>query len=350
MAERRGVRAWLNVAVSGRTAGFPAFVEVAVTPLTQKYRQSGIPAAQGWALPAHMSDAAPHPPLAFHTVDYDGHQTTVVDASWTAARGSGVGRKIECWAPAPGAGAGGAWPFMGSGSPGFVFDGACRPVFDGDGGKGNMLKFDFDFGGNETSYYSTGLGNFSESFLFGSDLYRCPNQGMGLFPCTGKMGGHACVSSDGEYAACSGNAMFSQHVIHALDFPFSDVDNVEDLKPHISRAFRWWSAQGDGHPKGALTSHLFSAYMCYSGRRNQPPVFVAALQQPVGGGAFQAVNGLVGHVTPDTAVALERTCVAGEECVLDLFAVDLHVDEEGTTLFRTTDGGYTPCPTGNPKP
>ena len=49
-------------------------------------------------------------------------------------------------------------------------------MFDGDGGAGSMLKFDFDFGGNASSAYHTGFGNFSESFLFGSDLYRCPNR------------------------------------------------------------------------------------------------------------------------------------------------------------------------------
>ena len=197
--------------------GFPAFVEVAVTPLTQRSKYAAVAAAQGWAVGGNAfsgSYAAPHPPMVFHTVDYDGHQTTVYDATWTSARGSGVDRKVECWAPAPGVSpamvAAGGWPFVQEGSAGYVFDGACQPVFDGDGGAGSMLKFDFDFGGNESSLYTTGFGNFSESFLFGSDLYRCPNRGAGLFPCAGALGGLACESSDNELSACSGNSMFSQ--------------------------------------------------------------------------------------------------------------------------------------------
>ena len=288
--------------------------------------------------PAFM---APHPAFRFPVVDYDGQQTTVFGEKWTAADGGGVDLRAECWVL--GKSRAGGWPFATSNDAGYIFDGACKPVFDGDGVGGNMLKFDFDFGRNETGEYTVYRENkTAESVLFGSDLYRCPNQGMGLPICEGGLNGDACVALNGEYSACSGNAMFSQHVVHAVDFPFIDVDNVNDIGEHISRRFLWWSGK-EHDPRNAIVSHLFSAYMCYSGRRNQPPIFsngeVSVEKNLQGQAARDSIdnewdlNGkLSGPV--DTNVPTERTCTAGEECVLDLHAVDLHVEADGETYFK----------------
>lgn len=132
--------------------------------------------------------------------------------------------------------------------------------------------------------------------------------------------------------ACSGNAMFSQHSIYSLDFPFIDVDNVAG-SGHIASTSRWYSRPGT--PFTSQVQSIFSAYPCWSGRSNQPPVFVKDLDSEPQLSTCQKLD-----LAPDYMdVMSEVSCKVGELCVVPLHAVDFSINEAGA------DEGSDPlCP------
>ncbi|EKX51385.1 hypothetical protein GUITHDRAFT_102655 [Guillardia theta CCMP2712] len=182
-----------------------------------------------------------------------------------------------------------------------------------------QLKFDFDF-----AFYAP-LNNSTTSwykFLWldnGQSVSRCSN-----------------VSQDNQFAFCSGNQVFTQHLVSTLDLPFSDVDNLanEDIggSNYVANKSQWyWQASNATGkltyvPAGSVVRSLFSAYVCYPGLQNQPPKFVNPVY--VDGQFFSSSSRKFSKLPADYLLPpaeTEKLCYVNSTCTLELVAQDFLV-------------------------
>jgi hypothetical protein len=308
-------------------AAAPAFPQFAVTSLTQA-ATSTHPVGKYWWFRSAPGEfyKAPHPPIWLKTYDYDGHMMTVYDFnSGNFPLQSNL--RAECFSgQANGVFAGAnpgseAWPFYGDREFSYG-ERKCRYSFgdsaaeSAEDSRGNLLKLDFDFGGNSSA----------SSVVYNDNWYRCGSNNQA---CNNP--GDPCYTLTGQTASddiCSGSRMFSQHVINGMDLPFVDVDNAatqnfEDQNPTFFST--------DANPRSSISQSVFSAHGCYAGPKNQPPRFVKSLDL-----VPQACNLLSGHTANDTLVESEYRCKVGEPCVIPLHAVDFNLDENGESTPDAT--------------
>eukprot|EP00960_Hanusia_phi_P066491 766408-Hanusia_phi.AAC.3 len=142
-------------------------------------------------------------------------------------------------------------------------------------------------------------------------------------------------NTSGNYT-CTGNQVFSQHMISTLDLPFSDVDNLanEDVggSAYVANKSQWYWETIDSKdkftytPAGSVVRTLFSAYVCYPGPQNQPPKFVNP--------AYMKDQSLIAssrkfrklpadYLIP--AAETEKICYVNSTCVIELIAQDFLV-------------------------
>ena len=301
---------------------FPAFVEVAVTPVTQSLACSA------------SQYKAPHPPMCFKTSDYDGHRMTLYDFYSRTVNPSNTGsnRRSKCFRSEPdgtpsamGASTGAYDPALSAGAS-WPWN-RCLAYFDVDQdparADGALVKFDFDFG-NQDCGTAPDPARADLSALFGN-LSGC---------------GAALPTQ------CPSSRLFSQHIINTVDFPYVDVDEGAFYDPDLPPAsdlLRWFSlvpplSGGPVSPKGAVVQTVFAAYPCWSGPSNVPPTFVTGLDAAPG-----PCRGVpTGGADP---VQTEYSCPAGGECVIALYARDYSVGADGLPRpLPATGASANGCP------
>jgi len=321
----------------------PAFVEVAVTSYTQRADlEMELAKKQGWLYNGSnlMDYFAPHPSFQVTSHDLDGHQMAHMSMNWGAARteryNSNLG--LECFS---GLDTSKTWPFMDKETetnaahkhPELRADGACTIFFDMDRSGGSKMKFDFNFGSNVSKgrYYRVD-GNYTVSGIFGNDLNRCRGDaGNGMLACDPGKGMPCIDATTGRMSACSGNLMFTHHIINTADLPWMDVDNELGTEGQYTVKQPQWFT-GMSHPGSAMVKTLVSAYMCFAGTANQPPRFVKNLEVVPNITDWLRVPGFTpeAYLQPEDT---EITCTAGEPCVFPIFAQDFLLSEAGKSCI-----------------
>ena len=224
-------------------------------------------------------------------------------------------------------------------------DGACNIFFDMDRSGGSKMKFDFNFGSNRAKgrYYRAD-GNHTQSVIFGNDLNRCRGGAAnGMMACNQDLGTPCLDSESGRISACSGNLMFTHHIIDTVDLPWMDVDNrLGAMNEYTVEKPQWFTDVSQ--PGSAKVKTLVSAYMCFAGTANQPPRFVKNLEVVPNATDWLRVPGF----TPEAylqAEDTEITCTAGEPCVFPIFAQDFLLNEAGKSCINsiTLPNPSEPC-------
>jgi len=326
--------------------------------------------------------SAPHPPLALKAFDLDGHALTYFSPLAVNEFPERSNRRLECFKGS----AGGEYVLQGNdthnsfGWPRPDDLQSCGRFFDGDGSVGPLFKFDFDFGDSPRPYTPDVSGHPLPEGPDKSAMFALgPEASLETIFCAGNLthppkepgpavGSPVCTDEGGRVtAAASGNLVFSQHVVNFADLPFLDVDNLPADSPYVATSALWYSQNlvddpnavvdptapaeaVERVPKGAMVSSILSAHACYAGSENQPPRFVRHLDR---------VPAQTGYVPVDAEhfeVASEHMCIAGEECVLPIFAQDFHLwangcsnpDAQGTGYQKTVLGWG--CRTDIPSP
>ena len=218
--------------------------------------------------------------------------------------------------------------------------GSCRLFFDMDRSGGSPMKFDFNFGSNNPTgrYYREG-GNFTESVIFGNDLNRCRGPaGMEMLACNPLDG--VCVDPNHPedtklMSACSGNLMFTHHLINTVDLPWMDVDNVVAALDSYTVPQPLWSTSRQ-RPASAMVKTMVSAYMCFAGTANQPPRFMKNLDAVPNVTDWLRVPGVTpaDYLKPEDT---EITCTVGEPCIFPIYAQDFVLNEAGRSCIAQRD-------------
>ena len=247
--------------------------------------------------------------------------------------------------PLAGPNKGKIWPFQDEDGetdeayqhPGMREAGTCNIFFDMDRSGGSLLKFDFNFGSNRTQgrYYRPD-GNHTESVLFGNDLNRCRGSAANSMLACDPMFGTPCRDpATGQESMCSGNLMFTHHMINTVDLPWMDVDNTVGTRGQYTvKEPRYFTT--DVEPGSSLVKSLVSAYMCFSGIANQPPRFMRNLEAIPNETDWLRVPGVtpMDYLQPEDT---EITCTAGEPCIFPIYAQDFLLDTAGRSCITIND-------------
>jgi len=225
--------------------------------------------------------------------------------------------------------------------------GTCNIYFDMDRSGGSSLKFDFNFGSNRTMgrYYRPD-GNYTQSVLFGNDLNRCRGSSTsGMLACDPASGAPCRDRSTGHESICSGNLMFTHHMMNTVDLPWMDVDNTIGTRGRYTvKEPRFFTTGVE--PGSSLVKSLVSAYMCWAGTANQPPRFMRNLEVVPNVTDYLRVPGVkaADYLQPEDT---EITCTAGQPCIFPIYAQDFLLNTEGkscvTGPFTPVKGPSEPC-------
>ena len=332
----------------------PPLVEVAVTSHTQRADwEVHLAVQQRWVY--NGSDGveyfSPHPQLHLTSSDLDGHQMAHMSRAWRADRPLKYESNLdlECFS---GIHSGRKWPFLDTEREtdhaykhtNMRADGTCNIFFDMDRSGGSQVKFDFNFGSNRsTGRYFRIDGNHTESVIFGNDLHRCRGEaGSGMLACdpNNQM---ACVDPSTQHlSACSGNLMFTHHVVNTVDLPWIDVDNVHQGSSGLYTVEEPRFYTTNDQPGSAQVGTLLSAYMCYAGSANQPPRFMRNLDRKPNASDWLRVPGVTpaDYLKPEDT---EITCTAGTACVFPIFAQDFLLNQDGKSCVTGADAPQGSC-------
>ena len=162
----------------------------------------------------------------------------------------------------------------------------CREFRDGDpdvaSAAGNVLRFNFSFGGSASPFRSGGAD-----------------------PLTREGAAAGC-------ATCSGVSEMSQHAVFTFDYPWTSSSAVPDAWPASPQMPSW-------RDSSAAVLTLFSVFPNYCGTANRPPAFVRSLRS----------------VNED--VETERSCAFEAACEFVLYARDFALQPMGAPPSQTHD-------------